>query len=505
MRSRERAEESRLRVVARLELLGTTSPRTADGRVGPSAPHRGALGLRVEDAGRRARREGRPVIASVSAAIDPGIDVSAAVLRARRTDDAYFCLEQPERGGFALATLGSAATIEARGAKRFAEAAARARALGSGAERDDPADDPDAPPGSGPVIVGGFAFSPEGGSTPEWSSLAPARLVLPELSLARCESQARVTLTAVVEGDEDPTAIVERLEWRLASLDPEAQMPLFDPDPVVSPRVAGAMPPEHYEGAVARAVERIRAGELEKVVLAREVRVHGSRDHDPAALFDGLRTAFPSCYCYLVGTPELAFVGASPELLVRRNGARVQTVALAGTTRRSADPAVDRHLGEQLLSSAKNRSEQSIVTRRIERRLGRVSVWVTPAEEPALVKVQNVQHLATPIRAQLSEPVSALELAGLLHPTPAVGGEPWGRAAALIPELEGLDRGWYAGPVGWTDLEEDGELCVALRCGLLRGPVAHLYAGDGIVRDSVPAEELAETEVKLGALLPLLS
>jgi len=466
---------------------------------------RASLEGRIRRAQIRARRERRAVVASVSITLDPAIDASAAVLRARRPDDAYVCLGQPDRAGFALATLGTATAIEASGPRRFEEAAARSRALGAGAERDDPADDPDAPPGSGPVFVGGFSFSPDGGSTPEWSSLAPARLVLPELALARGDSQARVTLTAVVEGDEAPEAVAERLERRLASIAPDAEMPLFDPDPVLSAQISGAAPPEHYEGAVARAVERIRAGDLEKVVLAREVRVHGPRDHDPAALFDGLRTAFPSCYCYLVGTPELAFVGASPELLVRRDGSRVQTVALAGTTRRSADPAVDRHLGEQLLSSDKNRSEQSIVTRRIEERLSRVSVWVTPAEEPVLVKVQNVQHLATPIRAQLAEPLSALELAGLLHPTPAVGGEPWKRAQALIPELEGLDRGWYAGPVGWTDLEENGEFCVALRCGLLRGKVAHLYAGDGIVRDSVPAEELAETEVKLGALLPLLS
>ncbi len=214
---------------------------------------------------------------------------------------------------------------------------------------------------------------------------------------------------------------------------------------------------------------------------------------------------FPACYCYLVGTPELSFVGASPELLVRRDGARAQSVALAGTARRSADPAVDTHLGEALLRSAKDREEQAIVARRIERTLRPVSVWVAAAEEPALVKVHNVQHLATPIRAQLAEPLSALELAELLHPTPAVGGEPWRIAEPLIPALEGLDRGWYAGPVGWTDLSEDGEFCVALRCALLRGNVAHLFAGDGIVRDSVPAEELAETEVKLQALLPLLT
>jgi salicylate biosynthesis isochorismate synthase/menaquinone-specific isochorismate synthase len=106
---------------------------------------------------------------------------------------------------------------------------------------------------------------------------------------------------------------------------------------------------------------------------------------------------------------------------------------------------------------------------------------------------------------QLAEPIGAVDLAGLLHPTPAVGGEPFARAEHLIPELEGLDRGWYAGPVGWTDAAEDGEFCVALRCALLHGPVARCYAGDGVVRDSDPAAELAETEVKLEALLPVLA
>ncbi len=445
------------------------------------------------------------MIASAAFSIDPAIDMSAAVLRARGPDDRFFCLEQPDRGGSVLAALGAATIVEARGGERFEASSAACRRIAERAEREEPGDDPIAPRGAGPVFVGGFSFAEAGGAAPEWSSLAPAQLLLPELSLVRGDGEARATLNAVVDGDEAPEAVLERLERRLASIDPAARMPLFDPHLVESPRVSSAAPPEHYEGAVARAVERIRAGELEKVVLAREVRVHAPRDHDAAALFDGLRTGFPGCYCYLVGTPDVSFAGASPELLVRREGGRVQTVALAGTTRRSADPAVDRHLGEQLLSSPKNRAEQAIVTRRIERRLRGVSVWVAPAEEPVLVKVQNVQHLATPIRAQLAEPRSAIELAGLLHPTPAVGGEPWGRAQRLIPELEGLDRGWYAGPVGWTDLEEDGEFCVALRCGLLRGEVAHLFAGDGIVRDSVPAEELAETEAKLAALLPLLS
>src|ERR671910_732849 len=447
---------------------------------------------------------GGGVVAAITVPVGPDLDLSAVVLAARRPEDRFACLEQPERDGQVLATLGQAEVIESRGANRFAEVAARARELGRTAVVDDPATDPDRPPASGPVFVGGFAFAHDGGSSPEWSGLAPACLVLPEVALSRQDGEARMTLTAVVQPDDDCKDVVERLVQRAEDLK-TTSIPLLDPDPVRRTRVASAAPPSHYEQAVERAVERIRSGELEKIVLAREVRAHAPSPHDPGAVLGALRELFPACYCWCVGTPDAAFVGASPELLVRRDGQRASTVALAGTTRRSADPAVDDHLGEQLLGSAKNRDEQAIVARRIELTLAPVSLWVAAAADPVLVKVHNVQHLATPIRAQLADPVPAVELAGMLLPTPAVGGEPSGAALPLIPALEGLDRGWYAGAVGWTDLAQDGEFCVALRCALLRGPVAHLYAGCGIVRDSVPAEELAETEVKLEALLPLVS
>ena len=190
---------------------------------------------------------------------------------------------------------------------------------------------------------------------------------------------------------------------------------------------------------------------------------------------------------------------------MRRSGSSADTVGLAGSTRRSADPSVDDHLGEQLRTSAKDRSEHEIVVHRIERALRPYSVWVEAAPEPELVKVANIQHLGTPIHAQLAEPRSAVDLAGRLHPTPAVGGEPRERALRAIAELESLDRGWYAGLVGWMDAAEDGEFCVALRSALLRDRTAHLFAGAGIVADSRPDAELAETELKLGALLPLVT
>ena len=313
-----------------------------------------------------------------------------------------------------------------------------------------------------------------------------------------------VALNVVAEPGTDPAALAAGAAARLASIDGRP-LPLLDPAPSGSVEVASATDPSAYEAAVAAAVERINAGSIEKVVLAREVRAEAPRAHDPAALYGALRELFADCYCFCAGTPEAAFLGASPELLVRRRGAGAQTVALAGSTRRSADPAVDDHLGEQLRRSPKNRSEHEIVVRRIERALRPLSVWVEAGGEPEVIKVANIQHLATPVFAQLAEAHSAVELAGRLHPTPAVGGEPSAEALAAIAELEPLDRGWYAAPVGWMDAAEDGEFCVALRSALLRDRTAHLFAGAGIVADSDPAAELAETELKLGALLPLLS
>ncbi len=463
------------------------------------------LGDRAEAAERLALRLGLRAFASVTVPISPRIDPSATVLAARGAGERFACLEQPGRDGYAVCGLGEAIAVTRSGVDRFEGAAADCRRIGARTLEDDPAGDPSRPPGAGPVFLGGFAFAAAGGATPEWSGFDPALLVLPELAIARKADQARLTATVAVDPRSGAGAeAAERARRRLRDLAP-GTMPLLDPSPTARPRVSGAAAPAHYEDAVRRAVERIRAGQMSKVVLAREVRVQTGREIDPAPVLDALRAGFPDCYCYCVGGPGGTFVGASPELLLRRDGARAQTVALAGTTRRSADPSVDDHLGEQLRQSAKNRDEQAIVQRRIQRTLDPVSVWVAAADEPSLIKVLNVQHLATAIRAQLSDPVPAVELAGRLHPTPAVGGEPREVAEPMIPALEGLDRGWYAGAVGWTDLAEDGEFCVALRCALLRGDVAHLYAGCGIVADSVPAEELAESEVKLQALLPLLT
>ncbi len=453
---------------------------------------------------RRARRSGTQTLATLSLTLPKDVDPSAVVCSSRRPREPWFVFEQPERGGAALAGLGEVAAFEARGDDRFTTVSAGWRALAARA-LSDPRHDA---LGVGPLAFAGFAFAPDGARVPHWAGFPPASLTVPEVVLARRsqdgDTTVSITLAALAAPDDLPEDLLAGIERRLAELH-SGSLPLLDPAPAGRTVLSSLMPPEHYEAAVARAVELIGAGRLEKIVLAREVQVSAPAPFDPAALFGVLRAEFRSCFVFCVGRGDATLVAASPELLVRREGQRVSTLALAGSTRRSADPAVDDHLGERLLRSESHREEHAIVVRRIERTLRPHAVWIAAAPEPAVVRMANIQHLATPIRAQLTAPLDTLTLGGLMHPTPAVGGEPLAEAAPLIPALEGLDRGWYSGPVGWTDATGDGELCVALRCALLRGSEARCYAGNGIVGRSDPAAELAETEVKLAALLPLLA
>jgi len=450
------------------------------------------LASNLRKAVERARRNGEQTLASISLELPAEVDPTEVACASRRAGEAWFVFEQPDHGRASLAGLGKASELQASGPERFDQVSRRWRELSAAAV------------GEGAIAVGGFAFAPDGGSSPHWQDYEPASLVVPEVTLTRRERSVRLTLAALASPDDLPDELLAKLLARVEELE-QRRLPLLDPAPSGRFQVASAMPPEHFESAVARASELIAQGQMEKIVLAREVQVHAPSPYDPAAVLGVLREEFPSCFTFCVGRGDAAFVAASPELLVRREGHRVSTLALAGSTRRSADPAVDDHLGEQLLRDESYREEHAIVARRIERMLRAHAVWVAAAPEPELVRIANIQHLATPIRAQLASPMDALELVGMMHPTPAVGGEPLARAAPLIPALEGLDRGWYAGPVGWTDATGDGEFCVALRCALLRGSVARCYAGNGIVRDSEPAAELAETEIKLQALLPLLT
>lgn len=450
------------------------------------------------DAVRGAECSRYPRVASVSVDVECK-DPVATVFASRRVGESWFCWQQPDRD-FALAALGQVHSVISHGRDRFRTVAEECAHLSGEAVLCGSAGPNDR---MGPLWTGGFAFSEESASRSDWSSFEPAAMSLPELSLERQGGRTVMTVNALLGAGRDAGQATQRIMSRVNGL-VDHGMGMIDPHPAQRPSIESVKTPEEFERSVAAAVSRIRAGEIEKVVLAREVVVRSELAHDPSAIFSALREGFPSCFNFCVGTAQAAFIGASPELLVRCVGRGVSTVGLAGSTRRSSDPAVDDHLAQKLLNSPKDREEQGLVVERIIKVLSRLSVWVEAAEEPEIIKVANIQHLATPVIAHLAAPRTAIELAGMLHPTPAVGGEPWKKAEQVMNEVEGMDRGWYAGPVGWMDGSGDGEFCVALRSALLRDREAHLYAGVGVVSDSDPAAELAETEIKLGALLPLI-
>ena len=286
---------------------------------------------------------------------------------------------------------------------------------------------------------------------------------------------------------------------------PGGQGPLV---PAPGARRAGAGPsrftvtssrsPEDWCAAVVEAREQIRAGALTKVVLARELVVEADRPILASEVLTRLRAGYPSAYRFSID----GFVGASPELLVSRVGDIVRSQPMAGTAARSGDPTADARLAASLLASGKDLSEHRITIDAVLDTLLPFCSYVDAEAEPSVVAVANVQHLATLVHGRLSSPpASALALATALHPTPAVGGAPRAEALALRAAVEGLDRGRYAGPVGWVDGAGNGTFAVAVRSAQLDGCTARLYAGGGMVADSDPAAELAETRAKFSALL----
>ena len=292
------------------------------------AAARTALRARCERAIRRARRSGDEVLAGVSLRLTPDADPSAVAFASRHPGEPWFCLEQPDRDGAALATLGAVVRLRAAGPRRFIELAAAWRRLAGSAQ----AEAPDGPPGAGLVAVGGFAFAPDGGAAPHWTGFAPGELTVPEVAIARRGADVRLTVAVLASADDLADELVARAERRLAGLR-GTPLPLLDPAPAGRFHVASTAPPEHYEEAVARAVERIRAGAFEKIVLAREVAVHAPAPHDAAAVFGVLRAGFDSCYVYCAGTGDGVASGAVTHTLWGRSARAMRRATIACSSR----------------------------------------------------------------------------------------------------------------------------------------------------------------------------
>jgi isochorismate synthase len=263
--------------------------------------------------------------------------------------------------------------------------------------------------------------------------------------------------------------------------------------------------PQLYGGAVEEVVRRIRAGHVRKVVLARTIEVAGDRAFDPRRLAHRLRAVDPHAFSFIAPAGDGVLVGASPELLISRQGSEVRANPLAGSAPRAGDKDEDRANADALVASSKDREEHAIVVDAIVAALRPLCATLTWDRDPVLLETANVWHLSTRFRGRLIDPApSALDLALALHPTPAVAGAPTHAALAAIDQLEGFRRGFYAGPVGWVDAEGNGVWAIALRCALLSGDRATLYAGAGIVGASDPAREIDETDRKFRAFLDAL-
>lgn len=396
------------------------------------------------------------------------------------------------RNGWGMAGIGVAATIEcAAGARhRLAELA---HTVLNGMERRDGSERDGSPAGGAGAAPPPVAF----GALP-YDGDAPARLLVPAVQLHR---QADGTRWAVVITPASP-ALPSGMPGTPGASPGPPTITVRPDDPLPSRfDVAAARDPAWWMELVAQATARIRAGELRKVVLAREIVVTADRPVDPRPALRRLRAAYPSCYVSFID----GFLCASPELLVSRRGDVVRAHPMAGTAPRLGDPAADARLAASLLANPNYRHEHRLTIDMVHDTLLPFCSFLDAEPEPSVVAVANVQHLATLVEGRLSRPEpSVLELVERLHPTPAVGGDPREAALAVQREIEQLDRRRYAGAVGWVDANGDGEWAVGIRSAEFDGATVRVYAGNGIVADSDPATELAETQAKFAAVLGAL-
>lgn len=416
----------------------------------------------------------------VSELITPGLNRLRAVATASWEHAA---------GGIALFGLGTAQRLIGNRAASISEAAvvldeATKQVAYSGS------------PESRPRWLGGARFAPGGSAwDADWDAFGGWQFVLPRLLIATRKRQASGNLTLELGASDSLLEIEAKVRDALAA--PFATPPLHEGPEV---RSREAVSSEAWQIAVESALGEIQGGRYRKVVLARKVVAQHCGSVTPGEILARLAHRYPACFVFKFSAGGCDWLGASPELLGAVEGTVVQAASLAGTRRRSDDPRIDERLAFELRTNPKERSEHDFVATAMREALAPLCSELTAPAEPQVMSIPGIHHLHTPFQGELHNGLGILDVVAALHPTPAVGG--WPRTAALdaIERLEQLDRGWYAGPVGWTDAEGNGQFAVALRSGLIDGGHAVLFAGAGIVAGSDPKRELAETELKLRPL-----
>lgn len=397
--------------------------------------------------------------------------------------------------GLEVVGSGAAARLRATGSDRF-------ETLREDADRLFSTIDTDPPAAARPRAFGGFSFHAGHEPAPPWDGFAAAEFVVPQIQLTRTDETTWLTVSRCGP-DADPEAVESELDTvRAALADHPAMQPSGSPPGIAATRLTTSR--EEWFGQIAGATERIRAGNLRKVVLAQALEVDLDTPIEIPDVLERLRRTHPECYRFLIEpTGAASFFGAPPERLVSLFGRRIETEALAGSVARGDTPEADHDLMASLLEREKIQHEQGVVVDTLREQLaplGDVTV-----DEQTVRKLATIQHLRTPIRADLADDEHVLSIVEALHPTPAVGGLPPEQAWETIRETESFDRGWYAAPVGWFDADGDGEFAVAIRSGVASDRTVTLFAGNGIVADSDPDEEWEEVQLKYRPILDALA
>lgn len=358
---------------------------------------------------------------------------------------------------------------------------------------------------TGPHFFTAFSFEDH---ADEGSEFPAATVFLPRWQVSRSKGKYGAVANLMIDADTDLDATVARV-WGAYQ-----KFGAFhytggsnggkSPDPPIL-QSRRDLSPDAYTAAVSQALEGIREGEFEKIVLARGIELEADRPWQPLDALNRLRERFGSCFTFSYGGGGgRSFIGATPERLLQIRDGKLLTEAIAGSAPRGQSAREDAGHASALLESEKDLREHACVRDSILRRLQRVGISGVADESPRILPLANVQHLHTPIHAQVGESIHLLEVLSELHPTPAVGGTPREAAVPRIRQIEQLNRGLYAGVVGWFNHLNEGEMVVGIRSALIDGKRAKLYAGAGIVEGSEPEKETRETELKLNALLETL-
>lgn len=435
----------------------------------------------------------------------PGLSAAAFLHHGLGRERFYWADESLTLAGF-----GTAAELFAWGELRFQQMEAQARQLFAGVVIEGDV-------AAAPRLFGGFAFRDDFTPDNTWSVFHPAHFILPHFQFTQQGDQTWLTLNALLPPDEDPAQVLpdlqEALTIRAAALGEEVNSGQWtvNSNPFTIPNssftIHHSSPLIHYplsyrqwSAMITEATTRMKQGEMDKVVLARvcEMRFPTPITVDEALAH--LSARYPGCMTFLFEPrPQHAFFGATPELLARVQGDRVETMALAGSIRRGRDLQEDELLSQTILADPKSRYEHDVVVQSLRRRLGPLTDELT-VPPTGLLKLSYIQHLHTPVSGQLCEAKGILPLLETLHPTPALGGSPRSQAMAFIRDSEPVTRGWYAAPIGWIDHHLDGTFGVAIRSAVTQLERAWLYAGAGIVADSDPQKEWEETALKFSPM-----